>query len=224
MTNEPTDTEQAAQAEASADGESAAAGEGPVADPVEALRQQLAEAREEATDMRDRWQRALADFSNYRRRQEFEKEDAAKYAATSVLAEMLPIMDSFERAFQAIPGELRRLTWIEGVFHIWQLMMQTLARAGATPIDAHNKPFDARYHEAVTHEEGDGPPTVLEVFQTGYLLHERVLRPALVKVGPAPKEQADQQDAREGSAEPADAPDPTPDSAAGHSATSSAAD
>ncbi len=171
---------------------------------VAELQEQLAAARAEVDDMRDRWQRSAADFSNYRRRQQFDQEEAAKYAAAPTLTDLLPIADSFERAFTALPGELVQFTWIQGVAQIGQLVMQTLQRHGVRPIDALNQPFDPRYHEAVMHEEGEGAHTVLEVFQAGYTLHERVLRPALVKVGPPPAEQ-------EQPAADQDAPAATPD-------------
>ncbi len=156
---------------------------------VAELQEQLAAARTEVDEMRDRWQRSAADFSNYRRRQQFDQEEAAKYAAAPLLTDLLLTVDNFERAFAALPGELIQLTWIQGIEQIAQLVMQTLQRHGVRPIDAQNQPFDPRYHEAVMHEEGEGAHTVLQVFQRGYTLHERVLRPALVKVGPPPEEQ-----------------------------------
>ena len=156
---------------------------------VAELQEQLAAARTEVDEMRDRWQRSAADFSNYRRRQQFDQEEAAKYAAAPLLTDLLLTVDNFERAFAALPGELIQLTWIQGIEQIAQLVMQTLQRHGVRPIDAQNQPFDPRYHEAVMHEEGEGAHTVLQVFQRGYTLHERVLRPALVKVGPPPAEQ-----------------------------------
>ena len=172
---------------------------------VEELQEQLAAARSEVDAMRDRWQRSAADFSNYRRRQQFEQEEASKYAVAPLLTDLLLTVDNFERAFAALPGELIQLTWIQGIEQIAQLVMQTLQRHGVRPIDAQNQPFDPRYHEAVMHEEGEGAHTVLQVFQRGYTLHERVLRPALVKVGPPPDEQeqpAAEQDAPAASGDP----------------------
>lgn len=157
---------------------------------VAELQEQLAAARTQVEELRDRWQRSAADFSNYRRRQQFDQEEAAKYAAVPLLTDLLLTVDNFERAFAALPGELIQLTWIQGIAQIGELVRQTLQRHGVRPIDALNQPFDPRYHEAVMHEEGEGTHTVLQVFQVGYTLHERVLRPALVKVGPPPDEQA----------------------------------
>ena len=177
----------------------------PTEPSVKELQEQFAAARSEVDAMRDRWQRSAADFSNYRRRQQFEQEEAAKYAVAPLLTDLLLTVDNFERAFAALPGELIQLTWIQGIEQIAQLVMQTLQRHGVRPIDAQNQPFDPRYHEAVMHEEGEGAHTVLQVFQRGYTLHERVLRPALVKVGPPPDEQeqpAADQDAPAASGDP----------------------
>ncbi len=199
--SQPERVEPPRDAAESATAETATAAAGP---SVEDLQAQLAAARAEVDDMRDRWQRSAADFSNYRRRQQFDQEEAAKYAVVPTLTDLLPIVDNFERAFAALPGELVQFTWIQGIAQIAQLVMQTLQRHGARPIDALNQPFDPRYHEAVMHEEGEGAHTVLQVFQAGYTLHERVLRPALVKVGPPPPEQA----------QPAASSDAPPDAAA----------
>ncbi|MAG34785.1 MAG: nucleotide exchange factor GrpE [Dehalococcoidia bacterium] len=208
--SQPEQVEQPQDAEEVATAETATEEAGP---SVEDLQEQLAAARADVGDMRDRWQRSAADFSNYRRRQQFDQEEVAKYAALPALTDLLPILDNFERAFEALPGELRQLTWIQGIFQIGQLLLQTLLRQGAQPIDALNQPFDPRYHEAVTHEEGEGTNTVLEVFQTGYTLHERVLRPALVKVGPAPKDEEQQSEGSDASQDDSATSDPAADTA-----------
>ena len=88
---------------------------------VDELQEQLAAARAQVDEMRDRWQRSAADFSNYRRRQQFDQEEAAKYAAAPTLTDLLPIADNFERAFTALPGELVQFTWIQGIAQIAQL-------------------------------------------------------------------------------------------------------
>ena len=97
---------------------------------VAELQEQLAAARTQVDELRDRWQRSAADFSNYRRRQQFDQEEAAKYAAVPLLTDLLLTVDNFERAFAALPGELIQLTWIQGIEQIAQLVMQTLQRHG----------------------------------------------------------------------------------------------
>jgi molecular chaperone GrpE len=153
---------------------------------LDELRQKLKDAEDRARDNLDRWQRAQADLANYRRRSQFEREELEKYALAAFISALLPVLDSFERAWQTLPGQFRRLTWLSGVNMIQLQLHSILERIGVSPIDAQGQAFDAALHEAVDREEGDGPPHVIAVLQTGYKLHERVLRPALVKVGPQP--------------------------------------
>jgi molecular chaperone GrpE len=144
--------------------------------------QRAAEAR--AQENLDRWQRAQADLANYRRRAQFEREELEEFAANSLVASLLPVLDSFDRAWSTLPGQFRHLTWLSGVAMIHSQLRGTLERIGLLEIEAEGKPFDPTLHEAVDSEPGDGPPHVVAVLQAGYKLHERVLRPALVKVGP----------------------------------------
>ncbi|MGH2351312.1 MAG: nucleotide exchange factor GrpE [Chloroflexota bacterium] len=153
---------------------------------LDQLRQQLQQADERARENLDRWQRAQADLANFRRRTQFEREEQEKYATASLIAALLPVLDSFDRAWGSLPGQFRRLTWLSGVAMIHSQLRGTLERIGLAEIDCDGRPFDPSLHEAVEHEAGDGTPHVVAVLQAGYKLHERVLRPALVKVGPKP--------------------------------------
>lgn len=150
-------------------------------------RQQLREAEERARENLDRWQRAQADLANYRRRAQFDREEQEKYAQAGLINALLPVLDNFDRAWQSLPGQFRRLTWLSGVAMIHSQLRGTLERVGIAEINAHGEPFDPHLHEAVDREEGEGAPHVVAVLQTGYKLHERVIRPALVKVGPRPE-------------------------------------
>ena len=145
------------------------------------------EAEKRALENLDRWQRAQADLANFRRRTQFEREEQEKLAVASLVAALLPVLDSFDRAWQSLPGQFRRLTWLAGIGMINQQLRGTLERIGLTEVEAEGKPFDPSLHEGVDREEGEGPPHVVAVLQAGYKLHERVLRPALVKVGPKPE-------------------------------------
>jgi molecular chaperone GrpE len=151
---------------------------------LDEARQALRAAEQRAQENLDRWQRAQADLVNYRRRAQFERDEQEKYAAAGLVAALLPVLDSFDRAWQSLPGQLRRLTWLSGVAMIHSQLRGTLERVGLTEIAAEGQPFDAALHEAIEREPGEGPPHVVAVLQAGYTLHERVLRPALVKVGP----------------------------------------
>ena len=100
--------------------------------------------------------------------------------------ELLRVLDDFERAFTALPGELRSLTWIEGVYMIGQKLYALLQARGLSPIDAQGQEFDPYLHEAVLREEGaEGSDSlvVVQELQRGYRFHERVIRPTMVKVG-----------------------------------------
>jgi molecular chaperone GrpE len=153
---------------------------------LEEVRQKLKEAETRAQENLDRWQRAQADLSNYRRRAQFDREELEKFAVANLVAALLPVLDSFDRAWLSLPGQFRRLTWLAGVAMIHSQLRGTLERVGVAEIQAEDQPFDPSVHEAVDREEGDGPPHILAVLQAGYKIHERVIRPALVKVGPKP--------------------------------------
>jgi molecular chaperone GrpE len=136
-----------------------------------------------ADDYFAKWQRAAADLANMRRRHEQERQEYMKQANAMLIAELLPVLDSFDRALASMPPDLRELTWIDGIVLVERQLRMVLERAGLTPIEAEGKPFNPTEHEALLHEESDKPEdTVISELQKGYKLHERVLRPALVKV------------------------------------------
>lgn len=136
----------------------------------------------------DALQRERASFINYRRRAEQERTETIQYAAASLLKKLLPVVDDFDRALAAIPEEERTNNkWVEGVDLIARKLHNLLEQEGVQPIEAQGQPFDPNLHEAVAFEdraeEGEGDEdTVSEVFSKGYKLHDRVLRPAMVKV------------------------------------------
>jgi molecular chaperone GrpE len=111
-------------------------------------------------------------------------DNEARAARERVLGSVLPVVDDFERAFQTVPVDAQGSTWVEGFALIQRKLQGILQREGATAIDALGQPFDAARHQAVIVEAADGVPsgTVLEVLQQGYMLDDRVLRPAMVKV------------------------------------------
>ncbi|HEU4760552.1 MAG TPA: nucleotide exchange factor GrpE [Dehalococcoidia bacterium] len=174
MENEPRPAEPAQPPAEGAEAQAPAAEE-----PIEA---QLARAREDAQKYLANWQRAEADFQNYKRRAEQERDESRRFGLASLIINVLPILDDFERAFGSLDARLAGLTWFEGIFHIYRKFQQTLQNAGVTAIEAEGQPFDPRYHEAVAHADGDDGKVLAEV-QRGYKLHDRVLRPAMVVVG-----------------------------------------
>lgn len=135
----------------------------------------------ENRDLRDRYLRAVADFDNFRKRAERERADFFKYALSGTLKDLLPIIDNFDRALEhAAEGD----EFHKGVLMIYKQLVDVLKKSGLRVIDESGVHFDPNIHEGVVREEDSSVPsqTVLAVLQKGYFLHDRLLRPALVKV------------------------------------------
>ena len=141
----------------------------------------LEELRRERDSLQDRLLRTAAEFDNYRKRMDRERRELADYTAGEVMSELLPIIDNLERALQAAePNDPLR----KGVELTHRQMLEMLRKRGVTPIDALGKDFDPNFHQAVFHEasaehrEGE----VMAELQRGYVVGDRLLRPAMVKV------------------------------------------
>ena len=148
----------------------------------EALNVRLAEERQRAESFYASWQRAAADFANFKRRTEQERSEAAKFAGVGLVLQLLPIVDDLARALLNVPKELGGLTWIDGVHIIYRKLMAVMDAQGVQPIEAVGQDFDPNLHEAVMRAPGaDGK--VLSELQRGYTLQGRVIRPSLVQVG-----------------------------------------
>ncbi len=154
------------------------------AEPVEAqsLEERLEKARADAERYLANWQRSEADLANYKRRTEQERDEARRFSSASLIINLLPILDDLERALASLDIRLVGLTWFDGIRLIHRKLQLVLESAGVSVIEAEGQPFDPRYHEAVTHAEGEEGKVLAEV-QRGYKLHDRVLRPAMVIVG-----------------------------------------
>ena len=140
-----------------------------------------AQADPGAAEWRDRYMRTLADFDNYRKRADREKQDFFKYALAGTLRDLLPVLDNFDRALEhAGEGD----EFHRGVALIYKQFFDVLQKHGVKVIEEENVPFDPNIHEAVVREENPSVPshTVVQVLQKGYFLHDRLLRPAMVKV------------------------------------------
>ena len=133
--------------------------------------------------LQDRLLRTAAEFDNYRKRMERERRDLAEYTAGEVLKDLLPIVDNFERALM-LPVTAETDAFRKGIELIHKQMLDLLKRRGIKPIEALGTDFDPNFHQAVIHEASathrDGE--VMEELQRGYLVGERLLRPAMVKV------------------------------------------
>lgn len=171
---------QAAQDEQLSDAENAEA----VSEEESNLQAQLKEEQERYEQLYERFLRLSAEYDNYRKRTMKEKEDAAKYAASSLLEKLLPVIDNFERALASAQQTNNVETLVQGLEMIHRQMMDALREEGAYPIEAIGKPFDPYYHQAVMQEPSDQYESgiVLEEFQKGYMLKDKVIRPSMVKV------------------------------------------
>ncbi len=137
--------------------------------------------RAENQQLKDRVLRTLADFENFRKRSEREKADFFRFAVGALMKDILPVLDNFDRALEhAEEGD----EFHKGVLLIYKQLFDLLEKSGLKPIIEAGVPFDPNIHEAVVREEDDSLPshTVSSVLQKGYFLHDRLLRPALVKV------------------------------------------
>ena len=158
------------------------------AEDIETLKQALAEEKAKAEANLANWQRSQADFINYKRRSEQEKEEIGKFANSILMLSLLPILDDLERAFDSIPPHLAQLTWVDGIRLIERKLQSSLEAQGLSPIKAIGEPFDPNLHEATMYRKGE-EGMVIEELQKGYMLHDRVIRPAMVVVGNGEKEE-----------------------------------
>ena len=152
------------------------------AEDIEALRKALTEERAKAETYLENWKRAQADFINYKRRSEQEKEEASRFTNSVLILSLLPVLDDLERALNSVPPRLAKLPWVEGIRLIERKFHANLEAQGVTPIEARGKPFDPNLHEASMCSKGKEGIVVKEL-QKGYKLYNRLLRPATVAVG-----------------------------------------
>ena len=137
-------------------------------------------------DVLNRLTRVQADFANYRRRTEADAKERTLFANMAIAFDILRVIDGFERAFQTLPGELRLLSWVDGIALTQAQLLGVLEAHGVTPIECkRGDSIDTAIHEVVMSDDGDGPMAVAEQLQRGYRMQDRVLRPTLVKAAPA---------------------------------------
>jgi molecular chaperone GrpE len=151
-------------------------------DEKEALMQALAEEREKSAGYLSSWQRAQADFINYKRRVEQERQDFSRSANANLILSILPVIDDLDRALGNVPEELAGASWVDGIQLIAQKMKSILEAQGMEKIEAVGEMFDPNLHEALRQDRGQEGIILAEI-ETGYRLNERVLRPSRVVVG-----------------------------------------
>ena len=153
--------------------------------PCGSAEERIALLEKETADLKDKLLRKQADFENFRKRMLREREDAARYANATLLNDILGLIDDFERAIRSAEESRDFPLFHQGVSMIEKQFLEMLeSRWGLKRFTSVGEGFDPNRHEAVLRVEGpvDGKPTVVEEFQKGYYLHERVLRPAKVRV------------------------------------------
>jgi len=142
----------------------------------------LAAEKKKAEEYLASWQRAQADFINYKRRNEQERLEFSRFANASLLLGLLPVLDDMERALAVIPPEFAGEKWVEGVRLVERKFKSSLEAQGVKPVLALGMAFDPKLHEAVRQDKGP-EGMVIQEFQRGYTLNDKLLRPARVVVG-----------------------------------------
>ncbi len=149
----------------------------------ETLKKDLDEAREEAKKFKEEYLRAAAENENLRKRTEREKSEFYQYALSEIIKDFLTVLDNFERALES-DDEKNGESFREGIELIYRQFMDVMKKQGVKPIEIKEKEFDPRLHQAFASEESADvdEPEVSEILQKGYMIHNRLLRPSLVKV------------------------------------------
>lgn len=146
--------------------------------------QEIQQLKAELSEQQQRVLRTQADFDNFRRRTQKEKEELAKYASSKLITELLPVIDNFERAMAASTVDPESDSLVKGVNMIFRQLEGVLNAEGLQPMNSVGQHFNPEFHQAIMqveseeHEEG----VVVEEIQKGYMLKDKVLRPAMVKV------------------------------------------
>ena len=149
---------------------------------MEKVLQELEEVKKLNDMLTETSKRALADLQNYKKRSEEEKKVFVQYANANLILEILTTLDNFERAFKNIPEDLKNTDFIKGIIHIEKGLYTTLEKAGVKPIKALGEHLDTNLHETLMEGPGE-KDVVIEEFEKGYTLGDKILRPAKVKEG-----------------------------------------
>lgn len=148
------------------------------------LEGRIVQLETELEEKENRYLRLQADFENSRRRARLDYEAAQKYRAQSLVTDILPVLDNFERALNIETDHEGTKSVLQGMDMIYRSLLEALKKEGAVPIEAEGKEFDPNFHQAVMQvaEEGYDSNIVVEELQKGYILKDRVIRPSMVKV------------------------------------------
>jgi molecular chaperone GrpE len=145
-------------------------------------KENLKEIKEQLAECKNGWLRTQADFENYRKRMELQKAELIDFATKDLIEKIIPILDNFALAIKHTPKDLENNEWVKGILHIKKHFEEVLASEGLTKISETGK-FDPNLHEAISHEPSElEEDTIIETLQSGYILGDKVIRPAKVRV------------------------------------------
>jgi molecular chaperone GrpE len=155
----------------------------PIADATKLL-EERDEARKYAAEYLDGWQRSVAEFANYKKRVERDRDQVQLALTGTIVKRYLEVVDDLERAMKTRPKDGDGALWANGIELIYRKLLIILDSQDVKPMDALGQPFDPARHEAIGHMESEKYPSghIAEVVQNGYLIGDRVLRPALVRI------------------------------------------
>ncbi|WP_285858374.1 nucleotide exchange factor GrpE [Neobacillus niacini] len=151
---------------------------------TEELQKEIQLLQGKLEEAENKYLRLHADFDNFRRRTRLDQEAAEKYRAQKLVTDLLPVLDNFERALVMEADNEQTKALLQGVEMVYRSLLEALKKEGVEPIEAVGKEFDPQFHHAVMQGEDEnfGPGAVIQEFQKGYLLKDRVIRPSMVKV------------------------------------------
>jgi len=149
------------------------------------LQNRLQQLEQESTSYKDQYLRTAADLKNFKRRTEEERGQLIRNATAGLIMKLLPILDDLDLAMQHVPADIAETPWFNGLQGVQRKVQLVLEGEGVKPIEALGQPFDPNFHDAVMHEDA-GPEQAGKVtadLRRGYTLHDKVIRPSMVKVG-----------------------------------------
>jgi molecular chaperone GrpE len=151
-------------------------------DETESLKEALVQEKEKAERYLDNWQRTEADFRNYKAREEKEKKDLINWANSTLVCDILPVLDAFDRAFEAAVPEGKNLSWITGFKQIQKMLLDVLGKHGLAEMKCVGDTFAPSLHEAVAQQEG-AEGIIVDQVRKGYKMKDRLIRAPQVVVG-----------------------------------------
>lgn len=178
----------------------------PAETAVDSLKEQLAAKELEAKNNYDRFLRQVAELENFKKRTSRERDEAIRFANESLIKDLLPVVDNLERAVAHASGGGNGKPIVEGVEMVLKGLLDAMAKHGVTQISAVGQPFDPSKHEAMAQVESaeHEPNSVVDELHKGYMLRDRLLRPALVSVAKAPEKQEKKNERGEVENDPSD--------------------